>query len=289
MIPSIEILEKSREWGLRPNVVEKDYALGWILAAMAAHPVTKKWVFKGGTCLRKCYFETYRFSEDLDFTFQSEEVFDGSIFLRAFQEIAPWVYDQCGLELPKEGMTFEVYRNSRGRVSMEGRLSYRGPVAPRGTLPRIKLDLTQDELLVCAPVLRRISHTYSDKPSFDPQVLAYSYVEIFGEKFLALVERQLPRDLYDVVNMFRYSSMRPPPKEVWELLQKKCAYKGVSFPTLEELKQHPRHQELASEWANMLSHQLPDLPSMDVYWNELRDVFDWVTGDRHDPHSSRGN
>jgi predicted nucleotidyltransferase component of viral defense system len=25
-------------------------------------------VFKGGTCLRKCYFHDYRFSEDLDFT-----------------------------------------------------------------------------------------------------------------------------------------------------------------------------------------------------------------------------
>ena len=24
--------------------------------------------FKNGTCLRKCYYETYRFSEDLDFT-----------------------------------------------------------------------------------------------------------------------------------------------------------------------------------------------------------------------------
>jgi predicted nucleotidyltransferase component of viral defense system len=26
------------------------------------------WVFKGGTCLKKCFVETYRFSEDLDFT-----------------------------------------------------------------------------------------------------------------------------------------------------------------------------------------------------------------------------
>jgi hypothetical protein len=25
-------------------------------------------VFKGGTCLKKCYLETFRFSEDLDFT-----------------------------------------------------------------------------------------------------------------------------------------------------------------------------------------------------------------------------
>ncbi|CAN5145726.1 hypothetical protein BH20BAC1_BH20BAC1_03460 [soil metagenome] len=28
----------------------------------------KIFVFKGGTCLRKCYFPDYRFSEDLDFT-----------------------------------------------------------------------------------------------------------------------------------------------------------------------------------------------------------------------------
>ncbi len=29
-----------------------------------------QWVFKGGTCLKKCFVETYRFSEDLDFTVQ---------------------------------------------------------------------------------------------------------------------------------------------------------------------------------------------------------------------------
>ncbi|MBW6474015.1 MAG: nucleotidyl transferase AbiEii/AbiGii toxin family protein [Anaerolineaceae bacterium] len=28
----------------------------------------KNLVFKGGTCLRKCYFPDYRFSENLDFT-----------------------------------------------------------------------------------------------------------------------------------------------------------------------------------------------------------------------------
>lgn len=33
------------------------------------HAATRDtWVFKGGTCLKKCFFETYRFSEDLDFT-----------------------------------------------------------------------------------------------------------------------------------------------------------------------------------------------------------------------------
>ena len=69
MIPREAIRERSAEWQLRVNVVEKDYVLGWLLAAMAEHPETsQQWVFKGGTCLKKCFFETYRFSEDLDFS-----------------------------------------------------------------------------------------------------------------------------------------------------------------------------------------------------------------------------
>jgi len=64
-----EIVQRSLEWGLREDVVEKDYVLGWVLWGIGSDPVLGNgWVFKGGTCLKKCYVETYRFSEDLDFT-----------------------------------------------------------------------------------------------------------------------------------------------------------------------------------------------------------------------------
>lgn len=73
MIPKREILDISSTVGLNPHVVEKDYALGWALAGIFNHrELTETWVFKGGTCLKKCYFETYRFSEDLDFTLRDE-------------------------------------------------------------------------------------------------------------------------------------------------------------------------------------------------------------------------
>ena len=69
MIRSIEIQEAARAWGLRPDIVEKDYVLGWLLMGLSAHPrLQTQWIFKGGTALKKCYVETYRFSEDLDFT-----------------------------------------------------------------------------------------------------------------------------------------------------------------------------------------------------------------------------
>ena len=50
-------------------MIEKDYVIGWVLWGIGSDPsLSTSWVFKGGTCLRKCYVETYRFSEDLDFT-----------------------------------------------------------------------------------------------------------------------------------------------------------------------------------------------------------------------------
>ena len=74
MIDRQEIRDFSREFGLAANVIEKDYAFGWVLAGISNHPaLASSWVFKGGTCLKKCYFETYRFSEDLDFTLTNPE------------------------------------------------------------------------------------------------------------------------------------------------------------------------------------------------------------------------
>jgi predicted nucleotidyltransferase component of viral defense system len=50
-----DIVERAAEWHLRPEVVEKDYVLGWVLAAIGAHPqLRESWIFKGGTCLKKC-------------------------------------------------------------------------------------------------------------------------------------------------------------------------------------------------------------------------------------------
>ena len=71
MITKRDLQQLRTEWTFDIGVIEKDYVLGWLLAGIAQHPaLTESWIFKGGTCLRKCYYETFRFSEDLDFTSQ---------------------------------------------------------------------------------------------------------------------------------------------------------------------------------------------------------------------------
>lgn len=138
MIGRDEVLELAREFQLAANVVEKDYALGWVLAGIANHPALRdSWVFKGGTCLKKCYFETYRFSEDLDFTLRDPAHLDQAFLDAIFAEIAEWVLETAGLELPGDARRFEIYENNRGHSAGEGRLGYRGPLGRGGDPPRI--------------------------------------------------------------------------------------------------------------------------------------------------------
>jgi hypothetical protein len=101
MIDKREILEAASSFSLLPSIVEKDYVLGWILAGINAHDeLGESWVFKGGTCLKKCYFETYRFSEDLDFTLRNEEHLDEEFLRTAFEEVISWVTDLVSIFPP---------------------------------------------------------------------------------------------------------------------------------------------------------------------------------------------
>lgn len=211
MITKREILDAASNLNLNPHVVEKDYALGWVLAGIYAHDaLADNWIFKGGTCLKKCYFETYRFSEDLDFTLKDKSHLRAVFLQPVFGEIGEWIHENSGLEFPAKSQSFDIYKNPRGQMSCQGKLSYRGPVSPTaGGMPRIKLDLTADERIVLPPVKVPVFHPYSDHPAGGISVLAYGYEEVFAEKVRALAERTRPRDLYDVINLYRHEDARP--------------------------------------------------------------------------------
>ena len=223
MIEKREILAVSQQTSLTPHVVEKDYVLGWMLAGIYGHEdLAESWVFKGGTCLKKCFFETYRFSEDLDFTLIKPEHIDTDFLKNVFSEIGEWIYEQTGIEIPADKQEFEIYPNPRGQISCQGKISYKGPVSSTHGLPRIKLDLTADECVILPPVRAQIFHPYTDAPNDGINVLAYDYIEAFAEKFRALAERTRPRDLYDVVNLYRNGEARPEPRRFMEVLRAKC-------------------------------------------------------------------
>ena len=194
----------------------------------------------------------------------------------AFSDIGEWIYEQTGIEIPADGQEFEIYPNSRGQLSCQGKISYKGPVSSTHGLPRIKLDLTADESVVLPPVRTQIFHPYADAPADGIEVLAYDYIEAFAEKFRALAERTRPRDLYDVVNLYRNGEARPEPRRFMEVLRAKCEFKGIGIPRIADLERH--RADLEAGWIHMLEHQLPALLPVATFWDALPEIFAWLEG-----------
>ena len=277
MINKQELLEYSKVISLDPGIVEKDYVLGWILAGVHHNPkVRDSWVFKGGTCLKKCYFETYRFSEDLDFTVLDPAQIEESFLRNVMNEITLWVNEESGLELPGDRLGIDIFNNLRGVVSAQCKMGFIGPLQRRSSIPNIKFDLSSDEVIVLEPIIRGLYHPYSDRIDSEMQVLCYSYEEVFAEKVRALHERSRPRDLYDVIHLYRNKDLITDLKMLVSVLEEKCAYKGIEPPTFELIDNHPQKRELSAEWDNMLRHQIAILPALEHYWNALPEFFDWL-------------
>jgi len=278
VIPAAEVRALRAEWQLRDDVIEKDYALGWILAGIAAdEELSTTWVFKGGTCIRKCYYETYRFSEDLDFTVVEGGPEEPEALLQAFERIGRWLVSESGIELVLDERSFVRRRNRRGNPTTQGRIAFRGPSGPR-QLPKVRLDLTSDEAVVTAPTRRLILHPYGDGPLPVEAVLCYSIAELLAEKLRALAERCRPRDLYDVVHVFRHPDLAGRAASVVSALDQKCAHAGIPVPDAGSIRSSPFREELEQEWHNMLAHQLPHLPPFAEFWGALDDVFSWLGG-----------
>lgn len=275
MITRVDIDDRVRLWGLREDVVEKDYVLGWVLWGLGQDPLLHRtWVFKGGTCLKKCYIDTYRFSEDLDFTLLEDGPIERNEVLEAISRVLDQVNQESGIDFTPRP---PFYRDRPSGRSAEMRVYYRGPRTAPGPAS-IKFDLMKDEIIARPPVLRPISHDYADALPEPGQVRCYSFEEVFAEKLRAMAERSRPRDLYDIVNLFRRPDFRPHAGLVLDVLVQKCEYKGVPIPSAEAIRQSPMFEELKGEWANMLEHQLRALPEFEHFWAEVPRIFEWFHG-----------
>lgn len=276
MISKQEVVAQARKNNLNVGIIEKDYVLTWILVAINHHKdLAGKWIFKGGTCLKKCYFQNYRFSEDLDFTILEQGHLRLDFLYQTFYEIVDWVYDRTGMEIPKELIKFDLHPEiEKGYV--EGRIYYTGPLRQKGSLAKIILDITSNEVLVLKPEKRTILHGYSDFLEELMFTHCYSFTEIFAEKFRALAQRLRPRDLYDVIRLYENKAMLHDKDALIKAMHDKFAFKSITIPNIGDIYSHKYFHELMSEWNNMLKHQLPNLEPIELYINQLPEVFMWL-------------
>jgi predicted nucleotidyltransferase component of viral defense system len=275
MITHQEIRNLVTEWGLREDVIEKDYVIGWVLWGIGSDPdLSIHWAFKGGTALKKCYVETWRFSEDLDFTVVPGGPDKPETIEPIIKRILDRIHDESGIDFSIKPPAF---KHNEKYLYTEGSIYYRGPRSTPNPA-RIKLDISGSEKIARPTVLCAIAHSYSDSLPGQAKVRCYAFEEVFAEKLRAMGERSRPRDLYDIVLLFRRRDLQSEPQLIRSILEEKCNSKGVSVPTPDSIQNSANKAELVSEWENMLGHQLQALPPFDDFWNELPNIFNWLNG-----------
>lgn len=275
MISRLDIEERVREWDLREDVVEKDYVLGWLLWGIGSDPdLSEQWAFKGGTCLKKCYLETYRFSEDLDFTVLPGGPVNSDDVMPILERVLERVGSESGINFTQRPPRLRTPGVDR---YTEGRVYYIGP-RQSPMVASVKLDISGAEVVARPTTLRPIVHPYPDQLPDPGTVRCYCYEEVFAEKIRAMGERGRPRDLYDIVNLFRREDLRGKRSLISQILEEKCRSKGIPVPTLASIEQADTRADLESEWTNMLGHQLPATPPFTAFWAELAQLFAWLEG-----------
>ncbi len=274
MITSGEIRDLARLYGVRPETIEKDYVLGWMLAGIHHAPSTEHWIFKGGTALKKCYFHDYRFSEDLDFSLKDPASLTEESLQKTLSNIIDWVYESSGIEISKSRNIIDLFENRDNRQVAQVRIYYRGPISPSALSQwaRIKLDLTTGEFLTDEPFLSDVHHPYRDANDALFKISCYSFTEIFAEKLRAFIERMRPRDIYDVVKC--YDSGLADFAKVKEQFMLKMQSKSLKMPEKETLLTQIKNSE--TFWAEQLSHQISTLEDFEVFEKKIESVLEEI-------------
>jgi len=249
MISEEEIKRKARVNGVPTSTIERDYTQSWFLKNFSDEGM----LLKGGTGIKKVYFEDYRFSDDLDFTLV-EDYERGDLEVLATKAIEK-TKSESGIDF-EDSFEIEEVRNGY-KIEVYFRI-----LRSSGSPLKIKLDLTdfEKEKIVLDPESKRILHSYSD--SIDEKVRCYPLEEIIAEKIRSLFERTRPRDLYDIWKLYERVDM----ETVKDVLDEKCEFKDIERD-LQDLMD--RKEDYLYSWENSLQHQMEDVP-------EFEDVFDEV-------------
>jgi predicted nucleotidyltransferase component of viral defense system len=258
MIKPGEIQQKANKVGVRDQQIEKDYILSWILWGVASHEqLSKTLVFKGGTVLKKVYFEDYRFSEDLDFTLLDNEISNEQIF-EWFKETFEEIKEEANIPLG----IIDDNEHEDGGINFY--ISYIGPLGGMGNNKRVKVDISRSETLEFKPVIKEVLIDYTDLE--EHSLLCYPLEELLVEKLRCTMQRMQPRDYYDIWYLVEIEKMDV--EYYTNEFRNKCTNK--------ELKPEDFHKKLEQKlpqykarWTKSMSDQIKDLPDFEQVEREV--------------------
>lgn len=275
----LSLLKKHATQGsVRLDLVEKDYALSYLLAGLFVSPLASHLVLKGGMALRKCYYRGYRFSEDLDFSTRPLGMPPGleTDLHSAFGVMRALLNEHGPFDVRYEPLVLrEPHPFDQAAFLVHVRFPHH-----RQPLCRLKVEITTDEPLLLPPVMRPLLHDY-DEP-LDVPVSVYSLAEIAAEKRRALLQSaqrlrqhgwgasRVCRDYYDLWEILRCEPSLPPLRS---LVEQKCHLRGVSFESPDQFFAASLKEVAYREWKNQILPFVPVAPSPEQVLSELESLL----------------
>jgi len=255
-------------------VLEKDYALGYLLAGMAQAPALHAaLVLKGGTALHKFYFADYRFSEDLDFSAVTRLPDVETAMQTAVAATQALLLERGPFEVALERLVLrEPHPGGQDGFTVRVRFP-----SHREALCRLKVEITYDENVLLPPVVRPLLHRYPDPPPAEWR--CYTLEEIVAEKLRALLQSRarlhergwgasrVCRDYYDLWYILRHGALNP--ALLPEVLAHKCALRNVTFASAADFLAPELMTVARAEWERQLLPFVPDAPPVAQVVDEL--------------------
>jgi len=252
-----EITRIAGALGLEPRVVDLDYVLGCYLCFLGNQStVQEKWLLKGGTALRKCYFEEYRFSEDLDFTVL------GTVSVENIRNVLhsanTSMQNTIGIRTDERAMIVDVIEDDYGKESYEARIYYFGPWNYGGSPRSIRIHTNREEILAFPAQWLSVFHPYSDREELPAiSIQLYSLEEMMTEKLRAFSgqrKQAIPHDIFDLYHLSRNIESVD---KVLEAFPQKCHAKGISLDAIVLDKVMARKSEYENNWRQSLEYLVP--------------------------------
>jgi predicted nucleotidyltransferase component of viral defense system len=287
MISKNEINKLALKHKVRTTTIDKDWVLGHFIDAIyTISECRNNLIFKGGTCLKKCRFPDYRFSEDLDFTATNENfVFD----MKMLKKIIELVTERTEMLLHIQSLENLQFNNRVtgycAKIKFWGadHSKNQQPPEPIRWQTSIKIEIILYEKMIFTPEWATILHPYGDKLTENAQnIPMYSINEVLAEKIRALIQRSYtaPRDYFDIWYLSK-NIENIDWKEVVKGFYRKIEYKNLQFSNIEQLINENNDKIQKSAWKNSLEHQIENgkLPEYETVRNDLKILFEKIFKD----------
>ncbi len=274
----LKIQDECRFKKARTDVIEKDYALSYVLAGISKQPqLNQSLIFKGGTALKKIFFGDYRFSVDLDFsTINAPKNQMLEEALKSTINISSGLLSNYGpfdLQLKRYP---EKEPHPHGQEAFNVYVKFPWHRTPQCT---VKIEITHDETVILPPQYKPIIHGYEE--TLDCSLACYQIEEIIAEKLRALLQthkklvnrgwhRPRARDYYDLWRIFKDYSSFVTSKRLIEVLDKKCKHRDVAYRSVDDFFTSELIKEANQHWETTLGILVPELPECEQVLNDVK-------------------